>query len=725
MIYRLFTFLCTRHFALLLLLLTSSLSAKGEEFKTCQSCHNDIVQQWQASDHGKAMAQASPATVLANFDDVTVSHFSQTAHFQKQNDTFTIDFTEGTTTTRYTVKYVFGHYPLQEYLVPGNNGKLQVFPFAWDARPDTEGGQKWYPLHPDEDIQKADRLHWQQPLQNWNGMCADCHSSGLKRNFSSSTNQFDTHFSQINVSCQSCHGDMSAHGSQTKSTSPSLISKHDQKALGQWLRSNGENIAHWQGPPRDNAFMETCFGCHSLRSPLGDGIDPNSAFLDQFSPTFLTPPLYHADGQIKEEVYVYGSFLQSKMFAAGVNCLDCHNPHTMKVKVEGNGLCLQCHAPAAYQTTAHTHHPLDSAAGQCVNCHMPQTTFMGVDARRDHSFSVPHPQSSQQTGSPNACLNCHAEKTNGWADNAINQWHPVRQRPASVNEKGYMALMDGVKLTKKQVFTLISAQDLPVIKRATVITYLPQVVQALDDQEVAALITHPEPLIRLAVAQIGQLLPPTERLKSYHLLLKDKYRAIRVAAATHLVGLRLKDEAYLSALKELYQANAVNQWRGEGNLNQSLLHFQQGNNKQAVALLQQSLRIDPYFAASYINLAEIYRAQHQLEKEQAVLQQGLTLLPDNPLLHYSYGLFLIRQQQKTKAVTAFEKAAKLAPNNAQNWYLYALALDNIQRTDDALSVLKQGLQYVQDPRLIQLGLNFAQKENNRIAYRYFMQKKPR
>jgi hypothetical protein len=86
---------------------------------------------------------------------------------------------------------------------------------------------------------------------------------------------------------------------------------------------------------------------------LTDGFKANKPFLDQFVPQLLSPPNYHVDGQIKEEVYVYGSFLQSKMFAAGVNCLDCHDKHTMKLKLEDNGLCLQCHSASEYNLKLH------------------------------------------------------------------------------------------------------------------------------------------------------------------------------------------------------------------------------------------------------------------------------------------------------------------------------------------------------------------------------------
>ncbi len=222
-------------------------------------------------------------------------------------------------------------------------GGYQVLPFAWDSRVKDQGGQRWYHNYQNEEIKPADRLHWRQPLQNWNGMCADCHSDGLKRNYDLDKNQFSSTFTNINVGCLSCHGEMSeTHISQQQTKQQTKQSSTVATKQGAWHRTAGQNTAKWQGEKRDNSFMDQCFTCHALRAPLTDGIDPKKPFLDQFSPQLIQAPNYHVGGQIKEEVYVYGSFLQSKMYANGVNCIDCHDQHTMKIKIPGNGLCLPC-----------------------------------------------------------------------------------------------------------------------------------------------------------------------------------------------------------------------------------------------------------------------------------------------------------------------------------------------------------------------------------------------
>lgn len=308
-------------FRLLLLLLHIGItySTFASEANLCGDCHQEQLYQWLASDHSNAMAAASESTVLGDFNDTTFYHFNQKATFYKKGKKFFIEFQEDKTEPRvYEVSYVFGHFPLQEYLIKTERGKMQVFPFAWDSRDKSNGGQKWYPKYPDEEISRQDRLHWLQPLQNWNRMCAGCHSSGLKRNYDNEKDTFNTVWNEINVSCQSCHGHVDDNHYAGNRSSHSVLSESEQQDIGNWLLGKDKKIATWEGPKRDNSFMERCFACHSLRTPLTDGITPSEPFLSQFKPALLTTPQYHVDGQIQDEVYVYGSFLQSKMFEAGV-----------------------------------------------------------------------------------------------------------------------------------------------------------------------------------------------------------------------------------------------------------------------------------------------------------------------------------------------------------------------------------------------------------------------
>lgn len=738
---------------LLALATNASVVAQAQEAANCVNCHKEQVEQWQVSDHAKAMDHANNSSVLADFDDSTIQHFTQTAYFFKIGSKFFAKLTEGGATTTYPITYVFGHYPLQQYLVETKTGQFQVFPFAWDARDKKEGGQRWYPNYPSQGMAINDRLHWKQPLQNWNGMCADCHSSGLKRNFDTDTLSFNSQFDEINVSCKSCHGDVLSHadinnsdfeendtelshlsGSVNESRKKSgeifaikshTLSRNEKKSLGKWLLREGSRIATWHEEKdgefvpasRDNSIMDTCFACHSLRSALTDGIKPQQSFLDQFSPSLLISPLYFADGQIREEVYVYGSFLQSRMYGAGVNCIDCHSPHSMKLKIEGNGLCLQCHSVDAYQGETHSKHTQSEEANQCINCHMPSRTYMGVDARRDHSFSIPTPHISDNTGSPNACLNCH-DKDNAWVSKQLIQWYG-RDSTLSRIEEDYVSLMHGSSFSNQAILRIARSKSLPVLKRATALTMLPLTNQPLSDKELRHFIQSEEPLLRLAAAQAGPALLLHERMKSYVKLLDDKYRAIRIAAANNLTGTDLTSKSFKSALSELTLSNKINQWRGEGSLNQSLVEFQSGNTAQVEALLKQGISVDPYFEANYINLAELYRNLHKIPLEKQILLTGAEKMPESDLFNYALGMFYIRNQDKPTAISYFKKATVLAPDNPQNWYIYALALDSIGETETGISILKNVIITTPDRSLVKLGLSLSRKLGDDASTLFF------
>ncbi|MBU2918816.1 hypothetical protein KO505_12745 [Psychrosphaera sp. F3M07] len=699
----------------------------------CVTCHQSAVNDWQQSDHAKAMDLANEKTILGNFNNVTTKHFSQQARFYIQDELFKIDLTEGDKLTTYTVNYTFGHYPLQQYLVPAQGGRFQVFPFAWDSRQESQGGQRWYPNYANEDIKSNDRLHWQQPLQNWNGMCADCHSDGLKRNYSIAENSFETKWDNINVGCQSCHGKMDDHTQVNVQTSSSLIDSPQQhQQVLNWLIKPGEKVAKLRDQQgklatkqekRDKGkFMDTCFSCHSLRSPLTDGIQPEQEFLNQFSPSLLSQPFYHSDGQIKEEVYVYGSFLQSKMFAEGVTCLNCHNKHTMKVKTQSNGLCLQCHSSEVYQQEKHTQHPLTSSGGQCVNCHMPETTYMSVDARRDHSFRIPRPDLSAIYNTPNACINCHQDQDNLWAVSHLEKWHG-KSKILSDGEQLFIELQHQGGLPLDLHFKLINDLSLNEIKRASAIMLLPNSTAKLSDSQVQSWIASDEPLIRLAMAKVGHLLPLNERIKHYKSLLNDQYKAIRIASATHLVNLGLEQSViFKNAFDELVFANEVSSWRGEGNLNQSLIHLNKGQTTQTISALNKSISVDPYFDVPYVNLADVYKNLNDNKNEKSTLDKGLTFNPKSANLHYSYGMYLIRLGDKKSSINSFASAIRYDNTNPQFAYLYILALDSVGNTQKAIRELKLIIKrYNYNRQLLQLGLGFAQKQQDRSSYQYFAQ----
>jgi len=695
----------------------------GQTEQACISCHNSTVQAWQKSDHAKSMSLAGINSVLANFDDVEVEHYGQRARFFIKDSQYRVTVSYDDKVDTYPIKYTFGHFPLQQYLVETEGGKLQVLPFAWDARTKADGGQHWYHNYSHEEIKPQDRLHWRQPLQNWNGMCADCHSDGLKRNYNADDNSFNSKFDNINVGCLSCHGDMSQHTQQSKSQNIANDITSTQHPTGQWLRSVGDKTAHWQGGKRDNSFMDNCFSCHALRAPLTDGFKANMPFLDQFMPQLPSAPNYFADGQIKEEVYVYGSFLQSKMFGKGVNCLDCHDKHTMKLKIEGNGLCLQCHGAEVYNEQNHHQHQQASTGAQCVNCHMPTKRYMGVDDRRDHSFKIPRPDLSSQFNTPNACTQCHDNKSNQWASDNLEKWHG-KPKVLLQSKQFLMALNNGQAINLEDHLSIIADTKLDVISRASALQMLSFTTQMITIEILKPYLEHQEKLLRLSAANVALLLTPSTRVLHLSPLLTDKYKAVRVAAARSLVTSKIASndqQAFNTALNELLNSNDVSSWRGEGRANQGALAIETNNLIAAEEAFQGAIKVEPYFETGYINLADIYRVQQRPEQAADVLVKGMKNLPKSAAIKYAYGLHFVRQKNLAKAVVLFEEAMLLSPDNGQYAYTFVLAMDGTGQSTQVLSKLKSLIVNYQDKaQLRELGLYLSQKLQNKDYYDYFM-----
>lgn len=692
----------------------------------CVYCHQQVTADWQKSDHAKAMAIADKSTVLGDFNNKNVSHYGQEAFFFKQKNQYMVTISLDDNQETLAIKYTFGHFPLQQYIVETEPGRLQILPFAWNSKPSIEGGQDWYHIYRHEKISTQDRLHWRQPLQNWNGMCADCHSDGLVRNYDIEKNKFNSQWDNINVGCLSCHGDMSKHAELHQSTTTiqaTIPAEKGAAASGKWWRELNQNTAHWQGGKRDNRFMDNCFSCHALRAPLTDGMTANQPFLDQFSPQLLSAPMYYVDGQIKEEVYVYGSFLQSKMFAAGVNCLDCHDKHTMKLKIAGNGLCLQCHNSQKYNVKQHHQHQDNTAGAQCVNCHMTQNRYMGVDDRRDHSFKIPRPDVSINYGTPNACVKCHTEQDDQWALQIITKWHGETKLLSKTRESYYL-LHSGQQISLAHHLAIIADEQLDIITRATALQLLRYTTNELTSVQLAHYLSHKEDLIRLAAANSAELLPIQQRVKLVSPLLNDPLKAIRLAAARSIIDAELPVQdmpIFREAYIELQSTNDINSWRGEGRLNQGMLDMRSNNAVAAEQSFKSAINIDPYFEAGYINLADFYRSQQQPAQVMSVLTRGMSKLAESALLKYSYGLHLIRQQQRDKATAVFQQAMLLDPTNQQYLYTYILSLDGIGKTTIALKKLKLLLpQYPVYQQLKELGLYLAKKENNIQEYKWFM-----
>ena len=671
---------------------------------SCASCHQAERARWQGSHHDLAMQEASAETILGDFNDATFGYAGVTSTFYQRQDTFFVrtDGPDGLLQD-YKIAYTFGVTPLQQYLIAFPGGRYQTLGIAWDARPREAGGQRWFHLYPDDAIGHDDPLHWTGIYQNWNYMCADCHSTNLDKNYVFEEDRYETTWSDLDVACEACHGPGSNHvgwaeaqerGEKTQGeVRKGLTVRLKDADAGAWVMNPETGIAQRSTPRPTNTLIETCAPCHARRSVLHDDFRPGQPLLDTYRPALLEEGLYHADGQILEEVYVYGSFIQSKMYRAGVTCADCHDPHSLTLRAPGNTLCGSCHLATKYDASDHHFHELDTPGAQCVNCHMPAQTYMGIDPRLDHSLRVPRPDLSVTLRTPNACNQCHTEESATWAAQAVESWYGPQRQPHY--GEALHAGRSGAPAAERVLVTLARDQTQPGIARASALTLLAGYASASALQAIQDGLRDDDPLARFAALRTLDVAEPNTRLRLAYPLLTDSIRTVRIEAARVLAplpahNLTVIQQALIDqGVEEYASAERFNADRPETHMNLGLLYAGRGRYDEAEAAYRTSIRLNSSNVQAHVNLADLYRLQGRDDDGERVLHEALATVPEAAEVHHALGLLLVRRQRLPEALEALEQAATLLPENARFSYVYGVALHSTGGTDQALMVLER------------------------------------
>lgn len=676
----------------------------------CASCHSSEKAALAPSHHALAMQEATTSTVRGDFSNRIFNSNGIQARFFRRDGRFFVN-TKGPDghPADFEVKYTFGVEPLQQYLLEFPRGRYQAFTIAWDV-----GHQQWFDLKSHEHGDDLESLHWSQPANNWNFMCAECHSTDVKKNYDPTSDSYNTRFSQINVGCQACHGPASEHLALVRDG-------RTKPADSSW----GFAV----DPMRRGAIaqVDACGRCHSRRAALVRDYSYGKPLLDTHLPALLTEGLYFADGQIQDEVYEYGSFLQSKMYSKGVRCSDCHDPHSLKTRAPGNSLCTSCHSTAEpvarhpintetlkhknYDSPEHHFHQPGSPGAQCVNCHMAPRTYMELQIRHDHSLRIPRPDLSGALGTPNACTNCHRDKAAAWAAKAVAAWYgPGRRKEATYGE----ILWAGRRRdpgSAGQLVDLASDRSQAGIVRSTAIELLrsyppgPKVVDLFR-----AGLNEEDPLVRRAATAAYELVEPEERNAPLAHALKDPLFAVRTEAARLLAGvprtrLSAGEAADLgNAVAEYVAVQQENADRPESYLNLGNLYASQGDIGAAEAAYEDALLRDRTFVPAYVNLADTKSNNDDLIGAEAELRVGMRVLPDSASLHHLLGLLLIGENRRADGLAELKRATELDPDVARFAYVFGVACHDLKTPSAGVSVLRAALQRFPNDRELLLGL---------------------
>ena len=696
---------------------TAALHAAYVGTEACKGCHAAEYQAWRGSHHELAMQEATEATVLGDFHDASFTHPGSNAHFFRKDGKFLVR-TEGADgkLQDFEVRYTFGLYPLQQYLVPFADGRLQALTVAWDARPKAQGGQRWMTLYPHETLKAGDELHWTGLQQNWNYMCAECHSTDLRKNYDAAANSYHTTWKDLSVGCEACHGAGSAHlawahqPAAARAAGDGLLAHFDDRKGYSWILDPATGNSH-RSPPRTNSYeLEACGRCHARAAKIAEDWRPDTPLEDTHRVTLLEEGMYTADGQMQAEVYNYGSFLQSRMFAAGVTCSDCHDPHSGQLRVKDQEVCTLCHAASKYAVTAHHHHKEQSAESRCPACHMPERTYMVVDRRHDHSFRIPRPDESVTYGTPNACNDCHKDKGAAWAAQAVSSWYGH----APEGFQHYTAALYDARNQRaaaaRELLALAADGASPAIARATALAELGA---DMDPATVAAArkaLGSPDELVRRAAVELLGNADPPVRWPAVAPLLTDPVLAVRIAAAAELADAVPGDapaearQHLAAALAEYRAVQQLSADRPEAHLSLADLAARQGDATTARSEYQAALRLWPGFVPAYVNLADLCRAQGQDAEAEHWLTEARRIAPKNAAVALALGLLRARQHRTPEALTLLAEAVRYDPGNAHYAYVYGVGLYSTGHSAEGLKVLREAQARFPGNRALLLGL---------------------
>ncbi len=660
--------------------------------ETCIECHKAEYNDWKGSDHDLAMDYATDSSVLGDFNNAVLIRNNQTHKaYKKDNKFFVLTDGEDDKMHEYEVKYVFGHYPLQQYLVEFPGGRLQTLALTWNSK-----NTNWYymadSVYQGMSVTHNNWLHWTNQSQNWNSMCADCHSTNLQKNYNPHTNTYNTTWSEIDVSCEACHGPASKHLEWAKLAD---YARKEFVNYGLPIKTSGVD---------NHQYVDNCARCHSRRTAFGDYNPHSHSIYNNILPALPTQPNWYIDGQIKEEDYVYASFTQSRMFMNDVKCNDCHNVHSGKLVLQGNALCLQCHKSDDYDTPNHTFHKeygeqgqsVISAAGvkfevgsgtECINCHMHGQNFMGVDYRRDHSFRIPRPDLSKKNGTPNACNQCHKDKSNKWAADYIVEWFG-QSRPYQYGE----AFLNS---DNKKLHSIIADDLYPPSIRGSAIGYLSNNIESnklikekLQSREAAIRISAVNRLDLKSEKDLELLLP----------LLYDETKAVRLEVINRLANIdtnyipKRYKTAYNKVVDEKLKVLEYNADFPIGKYNLANYYYSKKEYEKAEKYYLDAIKQDRELNIAKLNLANLYSTMEKPIKAEKILSDFVKENPENGNALYNYGLILSENKKYKLSLEYLIKASDLLPLNSRVDYNIAMLYDFFKDKNKAEEYLLKAIE---------------------------------
>jgi len=653
---------------------------------SCVECHAETVEKWKTSHHALAQREMDLARDLKAFSQgKTVDETGQSYLLLNKEGKFGIEaiYDEGGKPPETSmVEGVIGETPIQQFLVEAKGGRLQTHALTFDVH-----NEEWFNVFGDEERDPSDWGHWVGQGMNWNSNCAWCHTTEYKKNYDHMTDSYTTSWTALGVSCIQCHDGMKEHVRDAGS----------DEYVAKEVPENAHVVA-----------MENCASCHARREELTkNDFHAGEKFDDHYRLALADMPWgYFEDGQAREENYVYGSLMMSRMGHKGVTCLNCHDPHGGKTILPQTdiNLCMQCHSTGingatVVDATTHSRHQVGSEGAQCVSCHMPERTYMGRDPRRDHGFTSPDPWLAQTYDTPNACMDCHDKEGLPWAQEHVEAWFPESLRRDHVRERAAAlhAVYSGDEDFPEKVLNLLEPEE-NVYLRAAYLRMLAMAPMAPGVLEAAAKgITADQPIERDAAVMIFANRP--EGLNPLQTAMGDSSRMVRLQAAE---ALRSMFDPNNPVYQEWLEYSEMNSDRPAGALRLAELATSQNNPAMVKKMTELAVGFDGNNPQLKYDAAILLDRIGEVDAALRQLYQAKRLAPDMAMLYYAESLLRAEKGDMVGSVAVMKQAVGLDPSQDRWWYNLAVAqmrmgtLDDAKRSlDKALALTPQNVEYLQ------------------------------
>jgi tetratricopeptide (TPR) repeat protein len=612
----------------------------GQE--SCRGCHPVEYERWSESAHGLAERPLRTATdQIAFAPPRSIKHGADVTTVGTNGNEFQI-VTLGLESNLqpFRVERVIGNSPLIQFLTPFPGGRYQVHEASFDPK-----SNQWFYVYSDDFRNPGEYGHWTGRGMNWNSQCAECHNTRLKKNYEAATDSYHTTMAGMSVNCEACHGPL-------------------QKHLD-WQRAHPKSITHdpTVTPLSPARTIGMCGSCHSRNTDLTGDFVPGDSFYDHYTLEILdNSQRWYPDGQVKDEDYEFASFLGSKMYQAGVTCLDCHTRDVTKPQLHGNDLCMKCHnggypkAPVI-DAAGHGHHKLIDKGSECIGCHMPITVYMQRHPRHDHGFTIPDPLLTKDLNIPNACNRCHADKTTDWAVKYADEWYGTNMNRPSRERTRWIAAAEIGKAGDKLIGLLADMNQSP-YWRAVAAAFLQQWAdEPATKSALLAQLKNEHPLVReRAVRSLEPVSADTNVLAALNPMLNDPVRNVRVATAWVL---RATVDLQSQAGSDLQRMLDLEADQPTGQFEAAMFSLSRQQPAEALVHLKKATAWDPISPPFLCTQAQVQDQLGQLPEALKTLDQAEAAVPDDPHIPYVRAVILKRNGRNDEAKTAVTRALKV------------------------------------------------------------------